>query len=309
MDLMDQLFARMAVDGVDDGGLILEDFEVEVTVDEFRFCLVGLFLTDKYIHFTSMQNTLTALRKPVKGLCVRDLGSQCFLFQFFHELDIQRVESSGLWTFDRHVLISKCLDLSKQLLAVPLFHLSLWLQVHDLPVGFRSEKICKLIGEYKMKMKRAGGEWFWVSFQYERLPTFCFFCGVIGRSDQFCERLYDAPVSKLDFLYGLGTRASVGRSLNMDGACYLRMRGSSSMGGVLKGGVDKMVVDQQRDDKGGNKHGMESESRIKDGVHDTSLVSKVKDLVHGKEISKALNGDAVFETSDGVVILENKRRR
>ncbi|XVF51254.1 hypothetical protein PTKIN_Ptkin04bG0169900 [Pterospermum kingtungense] len=180
-----------------------------------------------------MQNTLASLWHPVKGVCIKDLGSNLYLFQFFHKLDIQRVERGGPWTFNQQLSLTKRLDVHERPMNVPLFNMSIWVQVHDLSVGFISEKICKLIGDHvgtfiefdpknddglwksymclrvavdvcvllkkRMKLKRAGGDWFSISFQYERLPTLCFYCGIIGHSDQFCERLYDNLVPKFDF--------------------------------------------------------------------------------------------------------------
>ncbi|CAH9092187.1 unnamed protein product [Cuscuta epithymum] len=32
---------------------------------------------------------------------------------------------------------------------------------------------------------------FWVDFKYERLPNFCFICGFIGHSDNFCPLNYE----------------------------------------------------------------------------------------------------------------------
>ena len=63
-------------------------------------------------------------------------------------MDIQRVERGGPCTFDRHVLITRRLDPTEQPLAMPLFELSIWIQVHDLPIGFRLEKVCKSISAY-----------------------------------------------------------------------------------------------------------------------------------------------------------------
>ena len=37
------------------------------------------------------------------------------------------------------------------------------------------------------------GEKFWVSFKYERLPNFCFLCGLLGHDKKHCQ----APPSDL----------------------------------------------------------------------------------------------------------------
>lgn len=97
--------------------------------------------------------------------------------------------------------------------------------VYDVPVGFKSEFILKSIGNFvgrfleadpknfqgmcrnylrirvvidvhrplksQMRIKKAGGEWMWIQFKYDRLPSFCFYCGRIGHTEKFCEDLFD----------------------------------------------------------------------------------------------------------------------
>ena len=45
-----------------------------------RYCLVGCFLTDKVINFTAMKNTIAALWRPGKSVCIKDLSPTLFLF-------------------------------------------------------------------------------------------------------------------------------------------------------------------------------------------------------------------------------------
>lgn len=41
----------------------------------------------------------------------------------------------------------------------------------------------------KMKVRKSGAEWFWITFKYENFPTFYFICGIMGHSDKFYSRL------------------------------------------------------------------------------------------------------------------------
>lgn len=61
----------------------------------------------------------------------------------------------------------------------------------------------------KMKIRSAGGEWFWISFKYENVPIFCFICGVMGHSNKFCSSLFVIPKSEIVKPYGDFMHASI----------------------------------------------------------------------------------------------------
>lgn len=118
----------------------------------------------------------------------------------------------------------------------------MWVQIHDLQVGFRSERVIQDIGNYvgtfikndtnnyngvwrdyfrvrvrinievplrrKMKLKRKEGEWVWVTFKYEHAPTFCFICGIIGHSERFCPKLVQQVGDVTERMYGTWMRAA-----------------------------------------------------------------------------------------------------
>lgn len=84
-----------------------EAFQEEATVVErsYQLCLVGRCLTDSVVHFPSLRNTMADLWHPIGGICILDLGEKRYLFQFFHDVDMQRVLAGTPWFFNNHLLI------------------------------------------------------------------------------------------------------------------------------------------------------------------------------------------------------------
>ena len=239
----------MYIEDEEDDGLIIEGEDIDdgnkVNID-YRCCLVGRFMTDKMINFDAMKNTMASLWRPGKGVCIKDLSPTLVLFQFFHEIDINRVLESGPWTFDQHILLVNRLDENKQPQNVPLFLADFWIQIYNLPIGFMSEKFLKNIRDYvgiflgsdehncmgvwrnymriwvsidvrkplkrRMKLKKEGGEWIWIDFKYEQLNIFCFICGLLGHTEKQCPKLYDCMSSEIVKVYGHWLKALSRRS-------------------------------------------------------------------------------------------------
>ena len=302
---MDEIYASLSIEEEDEGGLIIEGDDVEDGKDgkiDFRFCLVGRFLTDKVINFPAMKNTMAALWRPGKGICIKDLTPTLFLFQFFHEIDIQRVIDSGPWTFDQHILIAKRLGESEQPQMVPLYHTSFWIQVYNLPIGFLSEKVLQNIGNYigefqasdennlmgvwrnymrirvsldvrkplkrRMKLKKTRSEWIWIDFKYERLHVFCFICGLLGHTEKQCPSLYDCHASTITKPYGQWMKAPTRRNNMNSGEKWLRSVplevGEGKYGNCMES-VNDMSIDSMHPIKSGIANLRSNEGGEKDG--------------------------------------------
>ncbi|XP_073121703.1 uncharacterized protein At4g02000-like [Henckelia pumila] len=222
---VEDLYKRLNLEEESGGITVKAEEDGKKEGQDFNWSLVGRFLTDRQINFTAMQNTLASIWRHVKGVCIKMIGPNLYLFQFFHELDVSRVINDGPWTFDQHLLIFKSLELGMNPHQVPLFQVDFWIQVYDLPIGYMSERVARDVGNFlgkfveadsnnftgiwrdykrirvsmdirlpikrRMKLKKIGEEWSWINFKYEKIPTFCFFCGVIGHFDKFCEKLFD----------------------------------------------------------------------------------------------------------------------
>ncbi|XP_074336834.1 uncharacterized protein At4g02000-like [Apium graveolens] len=206
-----------------------------------KLCIVGRFIAEGKVDFLAMQHTLAALWRSGKGVYMKELDTNLYLFQFYHDLDVKRVMEGCPWSFNKRALVMARLKEGENLRLVDLSTMELWVQIHDLKIGFMSEKVLKGIGnvigqyisscpsnfkgvwrEYMrvrvsinlnsplkrcMKIKMSREEWFWVNFKYENVPTFCFICGMVGHSEKFCSKLFELTEKKVVKPYGSFMRA------------------------------------------------------------------------------------------------------
>lgn len=207
----------------EDAGITMPASSTEKSPEDIQLCLVGRFVTKRTIRTHIMKERLAAVWGPVKGVSIREVVPGIFLFHFFYVMDMERVLKGGPWTFDNHLLVLGRMRVGVPLEDIPLFHIEFWVQAHHLPVGFMNEAVGKLLANYigtfveydpannacvwreymrlgvlvdvrqplkkERKVLVEGGDWSVVKFKYEKLATFCFVCGCIGHTEQFCEVL------------------------------------------------------------------------------------------------------------------------
>uniref|UniRef100_A0A803PKP9 CCHC-type domain-containing protein n=1 Tax=Cannabis sativa TaxID=3483 RepID=A0A803PKP9_CANSA len=249
-------YSSFTVDDDDEEGLLFEVGEDGLAEIDDRWLLVGRFLTNRSIDFQAMQNKIATLWQLGRGLYVKELDPNLFLFQFYHEVDIERVIEGSPWTFDRAPLIMERVSHGVNPRSIQLTNIELWVQLHNLTIGFMSEKVIRGVGNYigtfvksdpnnfsgvwrdylrirvkipigkslkkKKKLEMQGGPVCHVVFKYEDLPTFCFICGILGHSERFCEKLFDTPKELITKEYGLEMKAALRRRNYADGSKWLR---------------------------------------------------------------------------------------
>lgn len=84
-----------------------------------------------------------------------------------------------------------------------------------------STNIRKLL-KRMMKLKKAGGEWIWIDFKYERLSTFCFIYGLLGHIAQQCPKVYKCPRGEIVPVYGHSLKTPTRRIGMNSGKRWLR---------------------------------------------------------------------------------------
>lgn len=146
-----QAMNDISLEDEEEGGLSL-DLEENAEAEEGTFgfdaklCIVGKFLTEGRVDFQALQQTLVALWKPGRGVYIKELEINLYLFQFYNEVDVKRVMEGCPWSFNRKALIMKRLSDEENPRSVELKKLEMWVQIHDLKGGFMMERILASVG-------------------------------------------------------------------------------------------------------------------------------------------------------------------
>ncbi|KAL0012258.1 hypothetical protein SO802_007366 [Lithocarpus litseifolius] len=157
--------------------------------------LVANLFTKRRVNVEALSRTLKSMWRFVQDFEVRDLASNTVLLLFTHEGDAQKVISQGPWSFDKYL--------------IGLYQLSASESVDDAKVRISiniEQPLCR--GRY---VELGGSDPHWISFQYERLPIFCYWCGRLNHDERDCKLWTDSGESlqKNDQQYGPWLRASV----------------------------------------------------------------------------------------------------
>ncbi|KAH1064637.1 hypothetical protein J1N35_029624 [Gossypium stocksii] len=224
-----------------------EEFQGEsVMVDStLQNCLVGRYLTDSVVHFLSICNTMADLWHPIGGVCITNLGEKRYLFQFFHEVDVQRVLVGVPWFFNNHLLILQWLPNGEDPVMMVLNFVDFWVQVHDLPPELMNETIARQFGDFygkfldydtsippmgyksymrirvlldvsaplkrKKNVQIGKSKTVYVHFKYDKFSLFCFICGKLGHGESYCPYHLKVEPSKIIFGWDLSLRVAVRR--------------------------------------------------------------------------------------------------
>ncbi|KAK5818877.1 hypothetical protein PVK06_023825 [Gossypium arboreum] len=233
MALVDIDLANLSLDEEND-----EDEGLQFAAEEgpqqsiYDLCLAGCALTANEVNFLAMKNKMANLWHPLGGIQISELGEKMYLFRFFYEVDLEQVISGTPWTFNNHLFILYKLKNGEDPSSVPLVFSDFWVQIHNLPPGFFTDNVEKLLGNFigkflehdteqlnqgfrnymrirvqidirnplkrKKKILIPHSDLVLVKFRYEKLSLFCFLCGCLGHVDKFCQKRIDIRLREVE---------------------------------------------------------------------------------------------------------------
>lgn len=82
-----------------------------------------------------MQHTLASLWNSGWGVHIKEIGTNMYVIQFFHEINLKRVIEGSPWSFNRKALIIDRMKEGEVPRGVKLNSIDLWVQIYDLRAG------------------------------------------------------------------------------------------------------------------------------------------------------------------------------
>ncbi|KAJ1416378.1 Zinc knuckle CX2CX4HX4C [Sesbania bispinosa] len=169
--------------------IIFYEEDIQEGLNECGNSIVGKLISGKSFHVNSLLNAFTNIWNRPKGFKVVDLGEKIFQF-FFHEArDMERVLkamgiANSLSNQANGKRIGACMgtvfeaDIYEIQGKGPYIRVSVEIDISK-----------PLLPGINTGSKKDGV--FWVDFQYEKLPQFCYTCGLIGHDDEECNGAHD----------------------------------------------------------------------------------------------------------------------
>ena len=199
----------------------VEDSKVDLTRDKKKTgtALAAKFFTRRNVNVEAVARTFLPIWRTRGNFEVSDGKDNVVLVSFEMDVDAEKVIQGQLWAFDRHLVALQRYDGSVPIQNLVFQTSIFWVQIHNLPFSLLTVEATLSIGEtigkvYQPKdtSEMRGGSFMrvrvevditkplcrgrkiswdqssegWAAFMYERLPNFCYWCGLVSHGDKDC---------------------------------------------------------------------------------------------------------------------------
>lgn len=215
---------RHIVDEEDEEEPIQIAGEFEVTDETVSQCLLGKLWTEKPYNTYGLFETMKKSWCRTIGMICREMWMNIISFQFHNKIDLDRVLAMEPWQFNKHVLVLSPLSGETQPSKMQFNKTPFWMWVYDVPMvgmtniilrqirshfgevleidsttldGFAKSVRIRVVLHLSKPIKqgtkiRIGtAQPYRIPITYERLLSFCYWCGMFGHTTKDYDKLQD----------------------------------------------------------------------------------------------------------------------
>ncbi|KAF8413256.1 hypothetical protein HHK36_001232 [Tetracentron sinense] len=208
---------------------------------EFENSLVGCLLSDRPYSLAAAKSTLIQSSKPKGDVQIVELSEDLLWFKFQRREDLLRVKRFEPWAFNNHLLQLRDWEPDMSPQEKVFEDTPFWVQLHGLPLEKHSLEVGLDLGSelghvlevhvqpgdgakgkflrirvlvavhlplrYQILVQRSLASPLLIEVRYERLPSFCYHCGIIGHEAKYCEYNSMGVSKESDQIFGPWLRA------------------------------------------------------------------------------------------------------
>nr|POF10194.1 uncharacterized protein CFP56_14134 [Quercus suber] len=222
---LEVLWSKLSVTEEEGEGVELGSNSTRAAKEVGKNCAVLKILTHRSVSLDTLRKNLRMLWKTNKWVNFSELEAELFLVEFGDVKDKKKVLEMSPWSFEKQLVIIQEFEGELTPKEMDLKWSPFWIQIFNLPLMSRTKEtgwaIGSSLGEVMevdvpdsgvhwgkclrvrvridatkrlIRGKRItieGGESRWVQFKYERLPNFCYCCGLLSHVLKECPILPD----------------------------------------------------------------------------------------------------------------------
>ncbi|XP_030936068.1 uncharacterized protein LOC115961187 [Quercus lobata] len=214
------LWRKLTVTDEEEESVILDMECTRATKDMGKNCLVMKVLSRRGVMLDALRKNIRMLWKPNKSIQISAIEEEVFLVEFDDERDKKRVLEMSPWHYKKQLVLMQQFEGDKEPKDLVFKWCPFWVQIYNLPLKHRTRETGLAIGAslgevLEVDVADSGVQWGkclcvrvkidvtkklirgrktkveegvdrWVLFKYERLPNFCYRCGLLEHDLKEC---------------------------------------------------------------------------------------------------------------------------
>ncbi|KAK7814756.1 uncharacterized protein CFP56_002619 [Quercus suber] len=174
---LEELWKKLTFTEEEGVGIVLDSSSTRAAKEVGNFCVVIKILTQRSINLEVVRKNIRMLWKPNKGVKISEIDEDLFLVEFGDGKDKKKCKTKETgWVIGSSLGLVLDVDVPESRVQ--------WSKC--LRVRVRIDVTKRLVRGKKITIE--GGESIWVSFKFERLPNFCYRCGLLNHALKDCNK-------------------------------------------------------------------------------------------------------------------------